>query len=137
MTKHPKLGRPRTSALNRAEQLRAAKRAQRLREREAGLSAVELRLPQERAQRLRAAVAAPQFGAALDKLIDETVLDLDAWPKLRESAWSRKGRWIRAEDALALYERNWRFVEPERLDKTEAALIEQLKDRYGGGVLNV
>ena len=115
MTKHPKLGRPRTSALNRAEQLHAAKRA----------------------QRLRAAVAAPQFGAALDKLIDETVLDLDAWPKLREIAWSRKGRWILAEDALALYERNWRFVEPERLDKTEGALIEQLKDRYGGGVLNV
>ncbi len=38
-------GRPRTSLLTRTEQLRAAKRAQRQRERRAGLATIELRLP--------------------------------------------------------------------------------------------
>jgi hypothetical protein len=130
-------GRPRTSSLTRTEQVRAAKKAQRLREREAGIAAVELRLPAAQAACLRAAAAAPGFGSALDRFLGEVVLDIDAWPKLRELAWNRADRWIPAEDALALYERNWRFVEPAELGKAEADLIERLKDRYGGGVLNV
>jgi hypothetical protein len=125
------------SALTRTEQLRDAKRAQRRRERDSGVVVVEMRLPENDARRLRTAVDTTEFRDALGKLLDETVLDLDAWPVLRELAWSRKNRWILAEEALALYERNWRFVEPERLSKTEAALIDQLKNRYGGGVLNV
>ncbi|HEX4943381.1 MAG TPA: hypothetical protein VFV55_03445 [Usitatibacteraceae bacterium] len=131
-----KRGRPRTSDLTRAEQLRAAKRAQRRREREAGIAAVELRLPSERATQLRAATAAPRFKALLGSLLDNLVLDLEAWPVLRELAWSRSGRWILAEDALAIYERNWRFVDPRHLGKDEAALIERLKATCGAGVLN-
>lgn len=130
-------GRPRVSSLTRAEQLRAAKRAQRQRERRAGIAAIELRLPARQAERLRAAAAAPRFKAALEEFLREVVLDIDAWPKLRELAWNRAGRWIPAEDALALYERNWRFVEPGALTKDEAALIERLKHRFGGGILNV
>ena len=129
-------GRPRTSTLTRAEQLRAAKRAQRRRERRAGMAAVELRLPADQAERLRAAVGAPRFKQALDEFLQEVVLDIDMWPVLRELAWNRAGRWIAAEDALALYERNWRFVEPARLSKEEAGLIDRLKDRHGGGVFN-
>jgi hypothetical protein len=59
------------------------------------------------------------------------------WPTLRSLAWNRSDRWIPAEEALALYERNWRFVEPTRLNQEEADLIDRLKNHFGGGVLNV
>lgn len=130
-------GRPRTSPLTRAEQIRAAKKAQRLREKAAGISAVELRLPADQAARFRAAAATPRFRGALEELLRDIVLDLDAWPTLRELAWNRADRWIPAEDALALYERNWRFVQPAALTRAEADLIDRLKNRYGGGVLHV
>ena len=130
-------GRPRTSALDRAAQIRLAKRAQRLREREAGIAAVELRLPRRQAERLRVAAGVARFGEALDTFLAEVVLDLNEWPKLRELAWNRADHWIAAEDAMAVYERNWRFVDIGELSKAEADLIDRLKHRYGGGVLNV
>jgi hypothetical protein len=132
----PKRGRPRTSLLTRAEQLRAAKRAQRQRERKAGLAAVELRLTADRADRLRAAIATPHFNDNLDRFLDDLILDLHAWPVLEELAWNRADRWIPAADAFGLYERNWRFVEPKRLGRAEKELIERLSNRFGGGVLN-
>ncbi len=78
----------------------------------------------------------PRFAAALSGLLDDLVLDLERWPVLRELAWNRAGRWILAEEALGLYERNWRFVDLHRLGVPEAALVERLKARHGGGVLN-
>ena len=129
-------GRPKTSPLTRAEQLRHAKRVQRQRERREGLTAIELRLPAEDGERMRAAMRAPHFRKALDDFLRDVVLDLEQWPALRELAWNRADRWIPAEDAFALYERNWRFVERERLTPEEAALIERLKDRFGSGVVN-
>jgi hypothetical protein len=138
MKKHPRTrGRPRTSTLTRAEQIRVAKRAQRRREREAGIAAVELRLPAHQAERLRAAATTVRFKEALEEFLQDVVLDINAWPRLRELAWNRADRWIPGEDALAVYERNWRFVEPAGLTKAEANLIDRLKDRYGRGVLNV
>lgn len=131
-----RLGRPKRSPLTRAEQLRQAKRVQRKRERRAGLAAVELRMPAAQAKRLRIASRTAQFGQLLDAFLQDVVIDLHAWPTLRELAWSRKDRWIPAADALALYERNWRFVEPARLAPEEAALIDRLKSRFGGGVLH-
>jgi hypothetical protein len=129
-------GRPRTSALSRQEQVRLAKRAQRERERAAGIAQLSLRVTEEEAQRLRVAAAAPHFREALDAFLEDTVLDVDRWPALRELAWNRTGRWIAAEDAFALYERNWRFVDRARLTPEEAKLVDRLKDRFGGGVLN-
>jgi len=129
-------GRPRRSPLTRAEQLRESKRAQRMRERQAGLAAVTLKLPGEEAGRLRAAAAARGFPEALSAFLGERVLDLEAWPVLKELAWNRADRWIPADEALALYERNWRHVDPRRLGPAEAALLERLKDRFGGGLLN-
>jgi hypothetical protein len=35
-----------------------------------------------------------------------------------------------------LYERNWRFVDPGRLDERERALIERLAQRFGAGVIH-
>ena len=130
-------GRPRTSPLTRAEQLRAAKRAQRQRERRAGLTTVELRLPVSQAERLRVATCLPRFAQSLDQLLQDMVLDLDQWPGLRELAWNRVDRWIPAEEALALYERNWRFVDSKQLTQAESEMIDHLKHRFGGGMLNV
>jgi hypothetical protein len=129
-------GRPRTSALNRAEQLRAAKRGERQRARQAGLVEVQFRLPADQAARLRVAANAPRFREALDRFLQDVVVDMTEWPKLRELAWNRADRWIPAREALALYERNWRFVEPGELTAEEASLIERLKQQFGGGVLN-
>ena len=130
-------GRPRTSPLTRAEQLRAAKRAQRRRERSAGLTTVELRLPAAQAERFRVAAGLPQFKPALDQFLQDIVLDIEQWPGLRELAWNRVDRWIPADEALALYERNWRFVDPKQLTQAESELIDHLKRRFGGGMLNV
>jgi len=69
--------------------------------------------------------------------LQEIVLDIEQWPSLRELAWNRTDRWIPAEEALALYERNWRFVDPQQLTQTEAELIDNLKQRFGDGMLNV
>ena len=129
-------GRPRTSRMDRAEQLRRAKRAQRERQRAAGLVGVELRVPAALAKRLRTAAGSSTFIRDLDRLLDELVLDMEHWPRLRELTWNRKDRWIPAHEALSLYERNWRFIEGEALGEDEAALIERLKARYGAGVLN-
>jgi hypothetical protein len=133
---HAPRGRPRTSELTRAEQLRAAKRAQRERERLAGLAEVPLRLPAAQAERLRVARHIAGFDAALDVFLDEMVVDLGRYPRLRELAWNRADRWIPARDALALYERNWRFIDPAGLAQDEALLVDRLKDRFGGGVMN-
>lgn len=129
-------GRPRTSRVDRPEQLRRAKRAQRERERAAGLVGVQLRVPATLAKRLRTAAASPMFATQMDRLLDDVVLDIERWPRLRELAWNRKDRWIPADEALSLYERNWRFIEGQTLDADEAALIERLKARYGSGVFN-
>ena len=129
-------GRPKVSALTRAEQLRLAKRAQRERERNTGLATIELRLPAVQAEKLRAATKTPGFAAALHGFLEDFLVDIQRWPALRELAWNRVDRWIPAEEALSLYERNWRFVEPEHLSIEEKALIDRLTERHGGGVRN-
>ncbi len=97
---------------------------------------MQLRLPAERAERLRVARALPGFEEALDALLGDMVVDLCRYPRLRELAWNRANRWIPARDALALYERNWRFIDPRSLAQEEAHLIDRLKDRFGAGVMN-
>ena len=124
-------GRPKTSPLTRAEQLRAAKRAQRQRERQEGLGKVELRLTTEQAERLRVATKIPGFDSALNRFLEELVVDIDRWPGLRELAWNRADRWIPSEEALSIYERNWRFVDPSELSQDELDLIDRLKRQFG------
>ena len=116
--------------------LRAAKRAQRRREKQAGLGTVELRLPTEQAERLRAAMKTPGFDPAFDRFLEQLVVDVDRWPGLRELTWNRADRWIPSEEALSIYERNWRFVDPGELSRDELDLIDRLKRQFGGGVLN-
>ena len=130
-------GRPKTSLLSRREQLRLAKRAQRARERDAGKVIVPLKLPARDAERVRVAMAQPEFTGRLRRFLDDTLIEIAAYENLAALCWNRRGRYIDAEEAFRLYERNWRFVDTRRMKPTERALIERLAARYGNGVLNV
>jgi hypothetical protein len=130
-------GRPRTSPHSRREQLRLAKRAQRRRERAAGLTAVHLRLGAADAERLRAAMVRPGFARRLRGLLEEALIDVASYENLKALCWNRRDRYLGDEEAFRLYERNWRFVDRRRLKPAERALIERLATRYGNGVLNV
>jgi hypothetical protein len=130
-------GRPRTSTLSRREQLRHAKRAQRARERAAGVATVPLKLAKRDAERLRAAMARPEFVRELRGLLDETLIDIKEFGNLGTLCWNRRERYLLPEEAFRLYERNWRLVDARNMAPAERALIERLKVRYGNGVLNV
>lgn len=130
-------GRPKTSPLSRAEQLRAAKRRQRVRARAAGIRKLELQLPDADAAKLRVALTDPRFRGAARDLVDRYVVDIQEWPALRELAWNRADRWITGTEALALYERNWRLVDTQNLEDRERGFIQRLATEFGGGHLNV
>jgi hypothetical protein len=131
-----KVGRPVTSKVKREEQLRRAKRAQRERERRAGLVNVQLVLPGNTAAKLAVARRTADFPELLDDALDQLIVHLPDYPQLRDLAWNRTDEYIPAKEAFQLYERNWRFVEPGHLDPEERALIDRLKARFGGGVIN-
>lgn len=140
MAKHeqarPTRGRPPASPLNRADQLRQAKRAQRERDRKAGLANLQLKLPAETATRLALASRQPGFAQVLETLLAEETVRIADYPALVDIAWNRAEPYIAAREALSLYERNWRFVEAARLQPHERALIERLSNRFGGGPLD-
>jgi hypothetical protein len=131
-----KVGRPVTSKVTRGEQLRRAKRAQRERERRAGLVNVQLVLPRGIAAKLAVARRAADFPDLLDDALDQLIVPLSDYPQLHDLAWNRTDEYIAAKEAFQLYERNWRFVEPDLLEPEERALIDRLKARFGGGVIN-
>jgi hypothetical protein len=55
---------------------------------------------------------------------------------LARLAWNRDlSRPISGEEALGLYEANWRHVEVDALSPREWQLIKELADRFGGGHL--
>ncbi|MBZ9982629.1 MULTISPECIES: hypothetical protein [unclassified Mesorhizobium] len=58
------------------------------------------------------------------------------FPELQALVWSRDAtRPIPAEEAFAIYERNWRFVDQERLTTSERLLIQNLAEKFGQGIL--
>ncbi len=58
------------------------------------------------------------------------------FPELARLAWNRDtARPISGEEALGLYEANWRHVDQSALTGEERALIAGLAGRYGGGHL--
>ena len=130
-------GRPQTSSLSRREQLRLAKRAQRARERDAGMVVVPLKLAARDAERVRAAIVRPEFTHRLRGLLDDALIEIAAYENLKALCWNRRDRYLGAEEAFRLYERNWRLVDARRMRPAERALVERLAARYGNGVLNV
>lgn len=129
-------GRPRTNPLPRNEQLRLAKRAQRARERAAGLALCQIKLSKPTSERLRCAMMLPGFEGELVRFLEEALVDVRQYPELALLCWNRSDRFVPAREALALYERNWRFVDQARLTARERTLIDGLAQRFGNGVLN-
>lgn len=60
------------------------------------------------------------------------------YPQLKRLAWQLHGvTTLAPEDALGLYERNWRQVDTAALDAAERALVNALVQHIGGGRLLV
>ncbi|MCC6196308.1 MAG: hypothetical protein IT518_17785 [Burkholderiales bacterium] len=117
-------------------QLRQAKRAQRLRQRQSGLVPCQIMVPQALAAPLREAAKRPDFALRLRAWLRLEAIEVSAWPQLQLLCWGRHDQWVSGADALAIYERNWRFVQPETLTAEETDLIRGLAERHGGGVFN-
>lgn len=135
-----------TTAQALGTQMRAARRARGLSLRaladRTGLSVrflSELEHGKEGASLGRVLQVAGVLGVSLPvQLQPHARVDLDRYPALRSLLWQRRGeRYLDEEEALAVYEANWRFVEPDQLLPREAALIRELARRHGHGVLNV
>ena len=85
----------------------------------------------------RAAAAESESAAVAGRGLPATIR-LDDYPQLRRLAWQRSGTsGITPAEALSLYERNWRHVEPDLMEPGERALVEALALRLGGGRLLV
>ena len=68
---------------------------------------------------------------------DDMIVPKD-YPELAFLCWNRDpARPITGKEALALYERNWRWVRRDRLTLAERNLIDWLVARHGRGVLLV
>jgi hypothetical protein len=131
-----KAGRPRTSKLPRAEQLKQAKRRQRARQRGAGLVHVQLATPKALAAKIAVARRAGTLEHALNEALDRAVIRVSDYPQLADLAWNRNDEFIAAREAFQLYERNWRFVDMKSLTPRETQLIDRLKLEFGAGVIN-
>ena len=62
-------------------------------------------------------------------------IKVKAYPQLHNLCWNRPDHAVvDGPEALGLYERNWRFVEPDALEIPERKLLDTLVERYGNGV---
>jgi hypothetical protein len=60
------------------------------------------------------------------------------YPQLSILAWNRPDNCeLTDEEALGLYESNWRHVDPAAFTENEKTLLRRLIDEVGNGVLNV
>jgi len=134
---HRAPGRPRTNHLGRSEQLRLAKRAQRERERKAGLIIARLKLPVALADRLTFAARQEGFEALLHAFLETETVEVAKYPQLKLLCWNRRSEFISVREAWDLYERNWSFVERVRMDPLQSKLLSSLSTRFGGGVMIV
>lgn len=58
------------------------------------------------------------------------------YPALARLIWNGDpANAIPAQDAFAIYERNWRHLDQSQLSRREAELIAQLTDVFGKGIL--
>ena len=63
---------------------------------------------------------------------------LGDYPQLKKLAWQLHGvTTLSPDEALGLYERNWRHVDTAALDPAEGALVNALVQHLGGGRLLV
>ena len=90
---------------------------------------LELVDPREQSRSKRGARGKPPYPARI-KLAD--------YPQLKRLAWQLHGvATLSPEEALGLYERNWRHVDTVALEPAERALVNALVQHLGGGRLLV
>ena len=66
----------------------------------------------------------------------DTRIDPREFPELAMLLWNRDvARPLTPEEAFELYERNWRYVDTNRMTIKEWDLVESLREHYGKGVL--
>lgn len=66
------------------------------------------------------------------------MIGLADYPLLREIAWSTDpAACVSPDEAFALYERNWRFLDVDAMGSEERALLAHLTATVGNGVLLV
>ena len=122
--------------IRRTEQLRAAKQRQRQRDRAEGWKLYQVKLPAELCARLKAGMREPHFVDRLHAFLGQELLRVGDYPGLELLCWNRRGPYITRQDAFALYERNWRFVDLGSTPQHERTLIDRLAQEFGGGVIN-
>lgn len=60
---------------------------------------------------------------------------VNTYPQLHMLCWNRTdGAVVDGAEALELYERNWRFVDPDAFTDAERNLLDTLVADYGHGV---
>lgn len=90
---------------------------------------LELVDPRERGRGAGGSRAKPPLPARI-RLVD--------YPQLKRLAWQLHGvTTLTPEEALGLYERNWRHVDTEAFDPAERTLVNMLVQHLGGGRLLV
>ena len=71
-----------------------------------------------------------------EPLEDAMNIRLNTYPQLRQLCWNRPDdAVVDGETALALYERNWRFVDQDAIIPREQKLLDRLVAEYGNGHL--
>lgn len=65
-----------------------------------------------------------------------TLIHIDDFEELALISCNLEIREIEPGEAFALYESNWRFVDTQRMSEKEKALVKQLTEDYGFGVIN-
>jgi hypothetical protein len=58
-------------------------------------------------------------------------------PQLTQLAWHRKDETLAEEEALALFDRDWRHIARPKLEPAEREFIARMVERYGKEVLLV
>ncbi len=86
----------------------------------------------------RAADAAPVDAHPTAPIRLPTRISIADYPQLRRVAWSLPGAGdVTPREALALYERGWRHIDPEQMDTSERDLLAALVLSLGNGHLLV
>jgi transcriptional regulator with XRE-family HTH domain len=145
---------PEQSLALMGERLRAARKRQRVSAVAAAEAAGISRVTLHRIERGEPTVAVGAWAAAAGVLgMTLDLLDIRSarrsmklprkirlrdYPELKKLAWQLHGvDELSPEEALAVYERNWRHVDRESLGDDEEALIDALSREIGGGRLLV
>ena len=66
----------------------------------------------------------------------DDLIDLALYPSLRLLCWNLATPRIARRDAFAIYERNWRWIDPADTPAHERAFIDSLAEEFGGGLIN-